>query len=80
MLLNDHGPGAYEDPRARLVIGNGIEFITKKAEDNYFDVILMDTLDPIDGILSFGLFNIPFYKSMASKVCVLCVCVCVCVL
>jgi len=70
-LCKDYMPtwsaGAYDDPRANLVIGNGIEFITKKSKDDYFDVILMDTLDPIDGILSFGLFNVPFYKSMHKK-------------
>jgi spermidine synthase len=70
-LCKDYMPtwsaGAYDNPRSRLVIGNGIDFINKKAVNGEFDVILMDTLDPIDGILSFGLFNIPFYQTMNKK-------------
>lgn len=42
--IND---GAFDDPRLNLIIGDGIEYV-RKAEEDSFDVIILDSTDPID--------------------------------
>jgi spermidine synthase len=43
--LPAHSDGAYEDPRARIVIADGFEFVS--STDERFDVIISDSTDPI---------------------------------
>src|SRR3546814_11334113 len=38
--------GAYDDPRTRLIIGDGAKFMAET--DEKFDVIIVDSTDPID--------------------------------
>ncbi|WP_257287757.1 polyamine aminopropyltransferase, partial [Endozoicomonas sp. SESOKO2] len=47
--LPNHSAGAYEDPRAHLVIDDGINFVSdrEKTPDGSFDVIISDCTDPI---------------------------------
>ncbi|WP_062267087.1 polyamine aminopropyltransferase [Endozoicomonas arenosclerae] len=47
--LPNHSAGAYEDPRANLVIDDGINFVSdsEKTPDGSFDVIISDCTDPI---------------------------------
>ena len=37
--------GAFQDPRAKIIVGDGIDFVKKT--DQLFDVIIVDTTDPI---------------------------------
>jgi spermidine synthase len=43
--LPAHSDGAYDDPRANIVIADGIDFITGTSEK--FDLIISDSTDPI---------------------------------
>ena len=43
--LPKHSDGAFDDPRANIVIADGIDFITSTEET--FDVIISDSTDPI---------------------------------
>jgi spermidine synthase len=42
--LPSHSDGAYDDPRANIVIGDGFDFVQKT--DERFDVIISDSTDP----------------------------------
>lgn len=50
---------ANDDPRARLVFGDGIKWVTD-AEPESYDVIIIDSTDPIGPAA--GLFSEPFYR------------------
>jgi len=50
--------GAFDDPRAELIIDDGIKFVRESKES--FDVIIIDSTDP-EGPAK-ELFNVPFYK------------------
>jgi len=55
-------PGsAFEDPRTRLLVADGIAFARDSAEN--FDVALVDSTDPKGP--SLGLFSEPFYADLA---------------
>lgn len=43
--LPQHHRGAFEDPRTRLLIQDGIRFVRESAES--FDVIIIDSTDPV---------------------------------
>jgi spermidine synthase len=43
--LPEVSAGAYDDPRAQLVIADGVDFVEKTSER--FDVILIDSTDPV---------------------------------
>jgi len=53
--------GAFDDPRARVVIADGAEFIART--DERFDVMIIDSTDPIGP--SLALFDDPFYRNCA---------------
>ena len=52
--------GVFEDPRFNLHIGDGAEFI--RGQKSVFDVIIIDSTDPIGPARS--LFNTDFYKNI----------------
>lgn len=54
--------GAFEDPRLELIIGDGIDYV-KKSEDNSFDVIIVDSTDPIPDTVGEVLFTLEFYEN-----------------
>lgn len=43
--LPKHSDGAYDDPRAEIVIADGLDFV--RSTDEHFDVIISDSTDPI---------------------------------
>ncbi|WP_192459214.1 polyamine aminopropyltransferase [Musicola keenii] len=59
--LPDHNAGAYDDPRFRLVIADGVDFVSACQEK--FDVIISDCTDPIGPGES--LFTSDFYQGCA---------------
>ena len=53
---------AWEDPRAEVLVGDGIDYV-KNAPDGRFDVIIVDSTDPIG--VGEVLFTDEFYKNAA---------------
>lgn len=53
--------GAFDDPNLTLIFGDGIDFV-KKAADKSFDVIIVDSTDPIPGGVGEVLFTKDFYE------------------
>lgn len=43
--LPNHSAGAFDDPRANIVIADGVEYVTQS--DEKFDVIISDCTDPV---------------------------------
>ncbi|WP_145490422.1 polyamine aminopropyltransferase [Yersinia rohdei] len=59
--LPNHSAGAYDDPRFKLVIDDGVNFVNQTTEK--FDVIISDCTDPIGPGES--LFTSDFYQGCA---------------
>ncbi len=57
----NHSQGAFDDPRAEIVIGDGIDFVC--GTDRRFDVVLSDCTDPIGP--GEVLFSSRFYEGVA---------------
>lgn len=53
--------GAFDDPRLELIIGDGIDYVNKAA-DGSFDVIIVDSTDPIPDSCGEVLFTSAFYE------------------
>lgn len=53
--------GAFDHPRAQVVIGDGIEYM--RGNPGQFDVVIVDSTDPIGPAV--GLFGVPFYQDAA---------------
>lgn len=66
MMCKKHIPninnGAFDSPNLNLIFGDGIEFV-KNAEDNSFDVIIVDSTDPLPDTVGEVLFTKDFYKN-----------------
>lgn len=54
--------GAFEDPRLELIIGDGIKYLADAA-DASFDVIIVDSTDPMDDSPGAVLFTPEFYAN-----------------
>lgn len=61
-LLPDIGGDAWNDPRAQVIVGDGIDYV-KKAPTGSFDVIIVDSTDPIG--VGEVLFTDAFYENAA---------------
>jgi spermidine synthase len=61
-FLPEIGGSAWTDPRAEVIVGDGIDFV-KKAADATFDVIIVDSTDPIG--VGEVLFTDDFYQNAA---------------
>jgi spermidine synthase len=61
-FLPNIGGGAWTDPRAEVMVGDGIDYV-KKAPDGAFDVIIVDSTDPIG--VGEVLFTDDFYENAA---------------
>ncbi len=61
--LPDIAGGAFDDPRAELIIADGVEFM--KETDETFDVIIIDSTDPMGP--SVPLFGSEFYADCARR-------------
>ena len=55
--------GAFDDPRAELIIGDGVKYL--KETDEKFDVIIVDSTDPVGPAKL--LFSEEFYRSAYEK-------------
>jgi spermidine synthase len=53
---------AWNDPRAQVIVGDGIDYV-KNAPDNTFDVMIVDSTDPIG--VGEVLFTDDFYRNSA---------------
>ena len=58
-LVNFH-KGAFDDPRARVIISDGREYLKNKNEE--YDVIVVDVTDPLKGGPSYLLYTKEFYE------------------
>jgi spermidine synthase len=65
-LAKEHMPGiagdAWTDPRARVIVGDGIDFV-RQAEAGSFDAMIVDSTDPIG--VGEALFTDEFYANAA---------------
>jgi spermidine synthase len=61
-FLPDIGGDAWNDPRAEVIVGDGIDYV-KRAPDAAFDVIIVDSTDPIG--VGEVLFTDDFYANCA---------------
>jgi Spermidine synthase len=57
--------GSFRDPRTRLVIGDGREYLRRT--DERFDAIIVDATDPIEGGPSRLLYTLEFYELARSR-------------
>jgi spermidine synthase len=55
--------GAFEDPRARIIVHDGLPFM--RENPGGFDVVIVDSTDPIGPAMH--LFETPFYRDVASS-------------
>ena len=55
--------GAFEDSRLELIIGDGIEYVMNAAP-NSFDVIIVDSTDPLEDGPGAVLFTEEFYQNV----------------
>eukprot|EP00240_Pyramimonas_obovata_P005480 CAMPEP_0118928060 /NCGR_PEP_ID=MMETSP1169-20130426/5399_1 /TAXON_ID=36882 /ORGANISM="Pyramimonas obovata, Strain CCMP722" /LENGTH=328 /DNA_ID=CAMNT_0006869957 /DNA_START=222 /DNA_END=1208 /DNA_ORIENTATION=- len=64
--LPQHHAGAYDDPRAKLIIDDCKAQLEGYA-DGYFDVIILDLSDPLDGGPCYQLYTTSFYSMCKAK-------------
>ena len=64
-LLPEFHRGSFDDSRACLVAGDGMEFLEKT--DERFDVIIVDLSDPLPGSPALRLFTREFYELAFSR-------------
>lgn len=57
---------SFDDPRVELYFEDGRKFI-ENSKDSSFDVIIMDSTDPLEGGPSYLLFTLEFYKEVIRK-------------
>ncbi len=55
--------GAFQDPRTKLIIGDGYEYVMN-AEEGQFDVIVLDLTDPYGPEISKKLYSREFYAGV----------------
>ena len=63
--LPEMSQGAFDDPRLKLVIGDGRKFI-EESRDKY-DVIILDLTDPLEGGTSYLLYTVEFYTAIKNR-------------
>lgn len=61
--LPELSDGAFDDNRLELIIGDGIEYVMK-AENNSFDVVIVDSTDPTPEGCGEVLFSEKFYSNV----------------
>ena len=62
LFLPEIAGAAWDDPRAKVIVGDGIDYV-KRAADGSFDVIIVDSTDPIG--VGEVLFTDEFYQNAA---------------
>lgn len=64
-LLPEWSAGAYEDPRAELIIADGKEWV--EGHEDRFDVVIMDLTDQVDLGPSFPLYTQDFLRTIRGR-------------
>ena len=64
-FLPEYSCGAFDDPRAELVITDALNWLEKSEEK--FDVIVGDLTDPLPQAPSHGLYSVPFFKNLITN-------------
>ncbi len=54
--------GSFDDPRVKLVIHDGFEWVGKESPKHYFDVVILDLTDPYGPEISRRLYSRDFYE------------------
>jgi len=65
-FLPEMHQNSFDDPRVELYFEDGRKFV-EKSRDSSYDVIIMDSTDPLEGGPSYLLFTIEFYKEVLKK-------------
>ncbi len=65
-FLPEMHQNSFYDPRVELHFEDGRKFV-ERSENSSFDVIIMDSTDPLEGGPSYLLFTIEFYKEVLKK-------------
>jgi len=55
--------GSFNDPRARVIVMDGLKYV-KEAPQGYFDVAIMDLTDPYAGDVAKPLYSEEFYRDV----------------
>ncbi|QOR94101.1 spermidine synthase [Thermosphaera chiliense] len=55
--------GSFDDPRSKVIIMDGFEYV-RKAPQKYFDVVIMDLTDPYAGETAKALYSSGFYSQV----------------
>ncbi len=63
--LPNWSDGAFDDPRCKLVIGDGARWLDTCTDQ--FDVIIMDLTDQIEMGPSFEMYTRPFYRQLSRR-------------
>jgi len=63
--LPEWSAGAFEDPRAQLVIGDAKAFVERSSER--FDVIIGDLTEPLEDSPSHGLHTVAMYEAIRAR-------------
>jgi len=63
--LPEFSAGAYDDPRARVIIGDALEFL--KSDDGSYGVVISDLTEPLPGSPSFPLFNGQLFRDVKRR-------------
>src|SRR5207253_11378141 len=61
--LPEWSAGAFDDPRAELVVGDAKAYVERSRER--FEVIIGDLTEPLEDSPSYGLHTTEFYRSIA---------------
>lgn len=63
--LRDWHRGAFDDPRARLVFGDGRKFV--EDDDRVYDVVVIDVVDMIENGPALALYTLEFYQLLRRR-------------
>ena len=55
--------GSFSDPRARVMIMDGLEYV-KKSPSNYFDAVILDLTDPYAGPVALPLYSYEAFREI----------------
>jgi spermidine synthase len=63
--LAEWSDGAFDDPRARVIIGDALSFI--RDDDERYDIVISDLTEPLADSPSFPLFNSEVFRNVKSR-------------
>jgi len=65
-FLPNHHKQSFEDKRFKLIIDDAKKYL-EESPDNYFDIIIMDLADPLEGGPCYQLYTVEFYEMCKRK-------------